>query len=100
MSDSYLPRVRFLEPDVLNWFRYHPATEITGPQHDDVRLRFRELAGHLLDALPDGPDKTLALRKLQEAMMSANACIANNQTDDQPQRNPHSGTTDPDRTDG
>jgi hypothetical protein len=34
--------------------------------------------------LPVGPDRTLALRKLQDAMMSANACLANAQTEDEP----------------
>ena len=62
---------------VINWFTYHPATPRTGPQHDHVRSSFRLVANDLWDLLPDGPDKTLALRKLQEAMMSANACIAN-----------------------
>ena len=64
----------------LNWFRFHPATAVTGPIHDRIRAQFRSVALTLVDKLPDGPDKTVALRKLQDAMMSANACIANAQT--------------------
>lgn len=75
---------------VESWFTYHPATPITGPIHDNIRATFRAAAHGLIDLLPEGPDKTLALRKLQEAMWSANACVANAQTEDQPARNPHS----------
>lgn len=64
---------------VTNWFEYHPATAVTGPLHDSVRADFRKLASDLYDQLPEGPDKTLALRKLQEAMWATNAAIACNQ---------------------
>lgn len=76
----------------LNWFRFHPATAETGPIHDGIRGAFRQTARHLLSVLPEGPDKTVALRKLQDAMMSANACVANNYPDG-PAINPHSGAT-------
>jgi hypothetical protein len=66
-----------IDPVMLNWFRFHPATTITGPQHDELRAHFRALAEVLLIRLPGSPDKTVALRKLQDAMMAANACIAN-----------------------
>jgi len=77
---------------IIGWFKFHPATAVTGPMHDDVRVHFRDLAKRLLNTLPAGPDRTLALRKLQEAMMLSNACIANNQDDALPALNPHSGT--------
>ena len=75
---------------ILNWFAFHPATAVTGPIHDAIRTDFRATAKALLEVLPAGPDRTVALRKLQEAMWAANACVACNQTEDQPQRNPHS----------
>lgn len=62
--------------DVENWFVYHPATDVTGPIHDSIRLEFRQLALNLYDMLPEGPDRTIALRKVQEAMWAANAAIA------------------------
>jgi len=82
------------DDDVVNWFRFHPATPITGPIHDAIRVGFRSLAIDLLKLLPSSPDRTLAMRKLQDAMMSANACVANHQDESVPQLNPHSGTKD------
>lgn len=77
---------------VLGWFRFHPATATTGPTHDAIRQAFRATAQNLLGFLPEGPDRTLALRKFQEAMMFANACLANSQTpeEDAQALNPHS----------
>lgn len=69
---------------VLGWFEFHAATEVTGPIHASIRNEFKVLARFLLLTLPDGPDRTLALRELQRAMMSANACIANAQADGPP----------------
>lgn len=66
----------YSKSDVKNWFEFHPATETTGPLHDSVRAEFRKLALDLYDTLPEGPDRSVALRKLQEAMWAANACIA------------------------
>lgn len=62
--------------DIDQVFAFHPATEKTGPVHDEVRRVCRE-AAHELEALtPPSPEQTLALRKLQEAMMHANAAVA------------------------
>lgn len=79
---------------MLNWFRFHPATAVTGPIHDQIRVGYRKLAEKMLELLPEGPDRTLALRKLQDAMMAANACVANAQPEDAPALNEHSGKTD------
>jgi hypothetical protein len=64
------------EAQIDNWFSLHPATEVTGPLHDEIRGGFRDLAHHLDDLIPHGPDLTLAIRKLQEAMWAANSAIA------------------------
>ena len=70
MNDPITPQ------QIDNWFAFHPATRTTGPLHDDVREQFRNLAHWLARKLPSGPDRTLTIRKLQEAMWSANATIA------------------------
>lgn len=62
--------------EALDQFAYHPATEQTAPMHAAVRDLFRELLPKLWDAVPDGPEKTLAIRKLQESQMYANLAIA------------------------
>ena len=62
--------------EALDQFAYHPATDVTAPKHAIVRDLFRELVMDLWDAIPDGPEKTLTIRKVQEAQMFANLAIA------------------------
>jgi hypothetical protein len=62
--------------EVRDWFAYHPATPLTGPVHDAVRTEFGDLAEWLYGELPPSASRTLALRKLQEAMWAANASVA------------------------
>jgi hypothetical protein len=62
--------------EVLDRFRFHPATPVTGPLHDQVRHCFRRTADDVLRLVPPGRHQSLALTALQEAMMWANAGIA------------------------
>lgn len=64
------------ELEALEQFAYHPATEDTAPRHSAVRDTFFQTVQTLWPLLPDGPEKTLALRKLQEAAMYANLAVA------------------------
>lgn len=57
-------------------FVYHPATEDTAPRHAALRDLMEETLVRLWDVIPDGPEKTLAVRKLQEAQMYGNLAIA------------------------
>lgn len=57
-------------------FTFHPATPETGPAHDAVRSRCRELASWFDEVLPDSREKSLALTAVQEAMMWANGAVA------------------------
>jgi hypothetical protein len=63
--------------DIDNAFTYHPPT---GPAqvetYQDIRTAGRQLAHVVDEMVPDGPEKTLAIRKIQEAVMWANAGIA------------------------
>ncbi len=68
---------------VASDFTFHPATDITGPQHDKVREEFQRLAAFLVYNVPVGREQSLALTKLEEAMFWANAAIARNQGQDQ-----------------
>lgn len=45
-------------------------------RHEYVREQFRAMAHELLDQLPDGPDKRMALEFLKDAMHRSNAAIA------------------------
>lgn len=59
-------------------FSFHPPRPDTddADRHDKVRLVCRNAAHAIKDLTPDSPEQTTALRKLQEAMMHANAAIA------------------------
>ncbi len=59
-----------------NDFGFHPATPVTGPKHDQVRLLCRTLAHELNELLPEGRHKSLAISNLESVMHRANASIA------------------------
>ncbi len=59
-----------------NDFKFHPADEDTGKRHHEVREVLRSAARHLSGVVPEGRELSLALTKLEEAMMWANAGIA------------------------
>lgn len=63
--------------DIDNVFSYHAPT---GPEQIATYQKIRDGGGalaHLIDqAVPDGPEKTLAIRNIQQAVMWANAGIA------------------------
>lgn len=63
--------------DLENVFTYHAPT---GPEQVQTYQQIREggkyLAKLIDDSVPDGPEKTLSIRKIQEAVMWANAGIA------------------------
>jgi len=69
-------------PDVRqrieNDFKFHPANEFRGRQHAEVRAHCYNLAGFLVTNVPDGRELSLALTKLEEVLMWANAGIARN----------------------
>lgn len=59
------------------WFAYHPPiSERIREAHDQIREGCYLLAQLFSELLPEGPDKTVALRAVREAMYHANACIA------------------------
>jgi len=67
--------VRTLE-EVQDQFAYHPATPTTATTHNELRAAFATHAAHIWELIPDGPEKTLAMRKLQESLMYANLAVA------------------------
>lgn len=62
--------------DARDQFAYHPATPQTAPQHAALRDAFAEFLDEVWPLLPEGPERTLAVRKLQEAQMYGNLAIA------------------------
>jgi hypothetical protein len=62
--------------DAYQQFAYHPATPETAPRHAAVRDLLACTVRELWEIVPDCPEKTLAIRKLQEMGMYANLAIA------------------------
>jgi hypothetical protein len=64
------------EDDIDHWFKYHPPREGQRVRYEMLREQGRALA-HLIAAItPPGPDQMAAIRKIREAIMTANASIA------------------------
>jgi hypothetical protein len=68
------------DDDLARWFAYHsPTDDAIRDAHEQIRAGYGELAQQMNNLLPEGPDKTVALRKLRklrEAMWGANAAVA------------------------
>ncbi len=62
--------------EVQDQLAYHPATKDSAVKHDAVRTTLMDAAAKLWDHVPDGPEKTLAMRALQQAGMYCNLAIA------------------------
>lgn len=62
--------------DALNQFAYHPATPETAPKFGQLRDEAQKFIEWTWPLIPDGPEKTLAYRALQQFQMYANLAIA------------------------
>ena len=66
--------------ELLRRFAYHPPkTEQVKAEHQAIRTHCSVVAEAFDEILPDGREKSLAITKLEEAMMWGNAAIARNQ---------------------
>lgn len=67
----------YTDTEVENWFGYHPpgCAHIIRA-HEQIRREFASLAVSMNNLLPEGPDKSVALRAIRDAMYQANACVA------------------------
>lgn len=65
------------ELDIESIFSHHPPRDTeTVRLHKSVRREVKLVAELFQAELPASPEKTLAIRKLQEAMMYANSAVA------------------------
>lgn len=62
--------------DLDRFFVYHPPQSDQIPAFNAIRLAARELAQVIYSFTPACPDQTAAIRKVREAVMTANAAIA------------------------
>jgi hypothetical protein len=65
--------------DLENVFSHHSPFGDQLQRYAAIRAAAKEFAKLIADTTPDSAEQTLALRKLQEAMMFANAAIAINE---------------------
>jgi|TARA_Y100000310_G_scaffold199226_2_gene199219 hypothetical protein len=61
-------------------FTYHPPTEDSVPKFTAIRDEAKDLALLIVRLCPPSRERSLALTKLEEAVMWANAGIARNQS--------------------
>ncbi len=59
-----------------NWFIYHTPTPEQLPQFQSIRDAGFALAKVIWENSPGSADQTAAIRKVREAVMTANAAIA------------------------
>jgi hypothetical protein len=62
--------------DVKPFFVYHQPTEKQIPRYEAIRAAANEFAEVIIVNTPEGADQTAAIRKVREAVMTANAAIA------------------------
>ncbi len=62
--------------DLKNWFTYHAPNEAQLEHYHAIRDAAFDFAAVILAHTLSGADQTSALRKIREAVMTANASIA------------------------
>lgn len=67
-----------------NLFSHHPPKGNQVERYNDIREAGRLFAQVVVDSTPPGPDQSVAIRKIREAVMTANAAIACGEVDDIP----------------
>ena len=72
MAEGY----RLRDDQIDNWFTYHQPMQDQVHRYNRIREEARKLAFVIRDSCPPGADTTAAIRKLREAVMTANAAIA------------------------
>jgi len=61
---------------IQHWFTYHSPTDEDIPKYKEVRDSGLRFARVVQKNCPDSADKSAAIRKIREAVMTANAAIA------------------------
>jgi hypothetical protein len=62
--------------DLDNWFMHHPPRPGQTARYEETRRLSKQLATYIAEFTPPGADQMAAIRKVREALMTANAAIA------------------------
>lgn len=65
--------------EMKNFFSYHPPKENQQQRYVLLRNKAQELAHDIMHMVPPCADRSAAIRKLRECIMTANAAIACNE---------------------
>lgn len=65
--------------ELENRFTYHAPKEGQLERYERIRYKGKMLAAYINEYCPDSREKSLALTKIEEAVMWANAAIARNE---------------------
>jgi hypothetical protein len=65
-----------MDHDIENWFTYHAPKGDQPERYVRIREAGKALALAIRGNAPVGPDQTAAIRKVREAVMTANQAIA------------------------
>lgn len=71
-----MPYRNFDTKEINEIFSYHAPTENERATYEAINKAFIECANKVIPLLPDGPGKTVAVRKLAEARMNCNSSVA------------------------
>lgn len=64
------------EADLENWFTHHAPLEGQPDRYETIRAQGLIMARLIFELTPPGPDQAAAIRKVREAVFTANASIA------------------------
>lgn len=64
------------QDEIDNWFTYHSPRPGQPEMYARIRALGKALAEGIMADCPPGADRTAAIRKVREAVMTANASIA------------------------
>ena len=79
-KDEYEARTKALHKSRLeSSFTYHAPKEGQSQKYQQLRDAAKELAFLIVDSCPDSRERALAITKLEESVMWANASIARNE---------------------
>jgi hypothetical protein len=70
--------------DLERIFTYHPPKPTQRGRYEVLRAAAKDFAEIIAELTPASAEQTLAIRRVQEAVMWANASIAINETSDEP----------------
>jgi len=64
------------EAEIKNWFTYHAPGANDPAHYDAIREAGKALASAIVEHMPPSADQAAAVRKVREAVMTANAAVA------------------------